>query len=511
MSEIRLSVIQFVEHPDLLNDQSLSATQRVILKSTYGEPLTPVEIAIYLARTGREKYEEVEVKEETIMAGRRSGKTSKIACYIVAYEAFRDHGLPYGEEAVILLIATQIKQARIAFRHIRRCLQKSRILSNRIVSLTKDEIKLDNGITIACYPASYVAVRGVTIVTVICDEMAFWRHDSNAANPEEEILDALRPGMTDVVNAKLVKVSTPFSKQGTLWNDFWRRKELDFPVWQVSTSEMNPSIKAAELERYRKKNEQKYRREYLAEFAENITDYLDAEAVDHCVVRGRKALPPVPGFTYCAALDPAFGHDDFALAIEHAEADGKIVLDLLVSWRGTKGKPLSCEHVLKEIKCYLDCYGITRAVGDQHCFAVIHQQLLKLGISYQQVHFGSNARAEIFGNLKYLLLNDMIEMLDHREFLDQLLNLEERAMDGGRIDVRPAGTMRDDLAVVVGLCCSEMTKQPVALPEPELGLIDRGRMTKYFIPGQCPVEVICGNYPRCLDEGCCQGFKDTRG
>jgi hypothetical protein len=105
----------------------------------------------------------------------------------------------------------------------------------------------------------------------------------------------------------------------------------------------------------------------------------------------------------------------------------------------------------------------------------------------------------------------MIEMLDHREFLDQLLNLEERAMDGGRIDVRPAGTMRDDLAVVVGLCCSEMTKQPVALPEPELGLIDRGRMTKYFIPGQCPVEVICGNYPRCLDEGCCQGFKDTRG
>jgi hypothetical protein len=292
MSEIPLSVIDFVEHSDLLNDKSLSVTQKVILKSTYGEPLTPKELAIYLARTGRVSYEELEVKEETIMAGRRSGKTSKIACSIVAYEAFRDHGLPPGEEGLIALIAPTIRQARIAFRHILRCLLQSPILSRLIASITKDEIKLKNGIRIACYPCSFVSIRGVTLVAVICDELGFWCHNSDAANPEMEVLDALRPGMANVANSKLLKISTPFAKQGVLWDDFRRRKELDFPVWRVSTAEMNPSIRPTELERYRKKDEQNFRREFMAEFTEIINAYVDPEVVEQCIVRGRKELPP---------------------------------------------------------------------------------------------------------------------------------------------------------------------------------------------------------------------------
>jgi len=52
-------------------------------------------------------------------------------------------------------------------------------------------------------------VRGRIIVAVIADEIAFWA-DDQSANPAQEVLDALRPGMITVRNAKLVKISTPF-------------------------------------------------------------------------------------------------------------------------------------------------------------------------------------------------------------------------------------------------------------------------------------------------------------
>ena len=445
-----------------------------------------------------------------LLAGRRSGKTSKIAAPIVIYESFRDHGLKRGEEASVILLAPQIAQARIAFRNIRDYLRRSPILSKRIVRETKNEITLNNGITIGCYACSYVAVRGVTIVTAVCDEMAFWPHDSSAANPEQEILDALHPGMANVVHPKLIKISTPFGKQGILWTEFQRREELDFPVWQVSTVHMNPAIKAAELEKQRRRDEQKFRREFMAEFSENVTSWIDSEILELCIVRSRKELPRVPGAFYVAAIDPAFLHDDFALIISHILADGTVVLDLLVWWRGTKRTPLAFELITQEIKFHLDKVKINTVVGDQYCAAVIRQQFLKLGIYYKDFTFGSHTRAEIFGNLKHLLIQRKIELLDSHELLEQLRSLEQRATDGGQTDIQASGSMRDDLAIVVALCCNELCQRQDVMCAPQLGLIGTRRNLLNYVPNNCPVAAICANFPNCLDEGQCQDFKDER-
>ena len=55
--EIELNIIDFIRHPDLLNDQSLSETQITVLKVIYGQPLTDRELEIYRRGTGRESYE----------------------------------------------------------------------------------------------------------------------------------------------------------------------------------------------------------------------------------------------------------------------------------------------------------------------------------------------------------------------------------------------------------------------------------------------------------------------
>jgi hypothetical protein len=502
-TEHELTILEFVEHQQLLNDRSLSKCQRAILKSIYGLALDEEELEIYKRCTGLEIYDPKEQIDVSIIAGRRGGKTSKIAAPVAVFEAFRDHGLPPGEEGYVLLLAPQRAQARIAFRAIRRYIMSSPVLSKHVIRVFKDEIKLDNGITICCGTASYVAVRGVTIVAVICDEMAFWRHDETSANPEQEILDALRPGMATVRNPKLIKISTPFRKEGILWNEYQMRAQLEFPVWQVSTQEMNPTISSRVLNKAQRLDEQKYRREYLAEFCENIASWIEYDTLQACVVPNRRELPPVAEFEYMAVIDPGFVHSDFALAILQLSPDGIIALCQLRSWRGSKKQPIAFGWVCRQIKQQLDEYGINRVITDQYYAQAVIQELSKLGVVAEQRAFSGSTRATIFSNLRHLLVEQKIELLDSPELLSQLRSLEEERTERGQINIRARGQNRDDLAVVVALGANELSRQTFVPLVPELGIVETFRQD----PFNCDISAVCGNFPRCMDRFCCQGFK----
>ena len=143
-----------------------------------------------------------------------------------------------------------------------------------------------------------------------------------------------------------------------------------------------------------------------------------------------------------------------------------------------------------------------------NCAPVIRQELLKLGIYYEDFAFGLHTRAEIFGNLKHLLVQRKIELLDNPELLRQLRSLEELKTDRGQVDIRPSGGVKDDLPVALALAASELTKRPSPLPPLQLGIVDRSPLD--LIPGICPLEAICANFPRCMDERSCQGFVGER-
>jgi len=300
------------------------------------------------------------------------------------------------------LIAPRTYQAQIAFRFIRAYLENSPLLSGRIRKVRRNEIDLANNITIGCYPCSYVAVRGISIVAAVCDELGFWWHEETAANPDEEVLAALRPAMCTFPTPKLIKFSTPYRKDGVLSREFQQRAELSFPVWQLSTFEMNPQVQPDRLIAERQRSEEQYRREYLAEFTDEITGWIVPEVLEPCVVRGRTELPRVENATYVAAVDPTFVRNDFALAILHRTSDGPLVVDRVARWAGTKKAPLGYEWVCEEIVRILKEYGVNSVLGDQYCAPVIQQYLQKLGVCYKHFTFGMRTRADLFGNLKAL-------------------------------------------------------------------------------------------------------------
>jgi phage terminase large subunit-like protein len=455
----QLNIIEFITHPEVLNDQSLSVAQQAFLKATYGLVLNSEEREIYQRATGRSEIVLAEQNEATLIAGRRSGKTSKIGAYIALYEAFRDHHLTRGDRGYVMLIAPTKNQAKIAMRFIRAYLMSSPLLKQYVARERSEEVELTNGISIACYPCSYIAVRGVSVVCCICDELAFWRHEETAANPEEEVLCAVRPSMATYSTSKLIKTSTPHRKDGVLWREFQQRAELDHLVWQLPSPEMNPTLQLSVLEKARKRDEENFRREFMAEFTDQIAAWVVPDVLDPCIVRGRIELPRVENASYVVAVDPAFKHNDFALAVLHATADGPVVVDRVARWAGTKKAPLGYEWVCGEIARISKEYGIREVLGDQYCAQVIKQYFDKLGIHYREYTFGAQTRADLFGNLRHLLVQRKIELLDEPVLLRELRTLEERHTPNGNIDIRPSHSQKDDVAVAVALGAFELTKR----------------------------------------------------
>ena len=242
-----MNIIDFITELNLLQGSELSLGQRAILKATYGLELSRAELDVYRRGTGREIYEPREHTEATVIGGRQGGKTSRIDATIAIYEAFR-HQLKRGERAYVLLIAPVINQAQIAFNFIRDFILASPVLASKVVKIRKDEIDLSNRITIACHACSQVTIRGKRVVAAVLDEVGFWRDEVTAANPAQDVLNALRPAMATFPNHKLIKISTPHRKEGVLWRDYNERAEREYLVWQLTTAEMNPTISVDFLE-----------------------------------------------------------------------------------------------------------------------------------------------------------------------------------------------------------------------------------------------------------------------
>ena len=272
---------------------------------------------------------------------------------------------------------------------------------------------------------------------------------------------------------------------------------------------MYPEFSAAKLEKAQERDDRKYRREYLAEFSEDVSSWIDPEILQMCVMEDRNELPPMPDTFYLAAVDAGFVRSDFALVIAHFSPNGQLVIDRVERWRGTKKTPVGFECTCKQVVAILRDYDINSLWGDQYCAPIISQELQKSGIRYEQFTFDWNTRPRIFGNLKHLLNQRRIELPDDIELLKQFRSLDEKKTNRGQVDVRPSGKGRDDLAVAVALAAYQLVERPPMSSTLQLGIVERYNALG-LIPETCHLATVCGNHPRCMDLGGCQGFDDQR-
>ena len=120
--------------------------------------------------------------------------------------------------------------------------EQEALIRRMIERETADTFDLTDGVTIEVGTTSFKTVRGYTIVAALCDELAFWPTD-DSAEPDYEVLNALRPGMVTIPNAMLLCASSPYARRGALWDAHRRHFGKDddpILVWHADTRTMNP-------------------------------------------------------------------------------------------------------------------------------------------------------------------------------------------------------------------------------------------------------------------------------
>ena len=194
-----------------------------------------------------------------------------IAVYLATMREWRQY-LQRGEKATVMVVAQDRKQARVIMRFVTGLLNGSPLLKPLITSQTRDSISLSTQVVIEIHTASMKSTRGYAICAALLDELAFFPTD-DSAEPDQEVLAALRPGMAMIPDAMLLCASSPHARRGALWDAYRRHygKEGDpILVWKATTRQMNPLVRQswvdAEIERDPAKNTS----EYLAEFRRDL-------------------------------------------------------------------------------------------------------------------------------------------------------------------------------------------------------------------------------------------------
>jgi len=427
----------------LFKDLATWHAWEVYLRGLFGLELeSAADKKLWKACTGQAKPAG-KVRESFVICGRRSGKSylsAVIASFLAAFKDWRPYLSP-GEKGWIFVIANDKQQAGIIKAYISGIFHRVACLKALVEKETVETIELRNGVNIAVKTASFRSLRGYTVLCAILEEIAFWRSDESA-NPDKEILAAVRPALATVPDSLLLGISTPYSRAGVLFDMFkaYYGRAGGPLIWKAPTRVMNPSIDRRLIENALKEDPQAAAAEWEAEWRQDIEAFITQELVEACTVPGRFELPRVEGVEYHGFADPSGGRQDsFTLGIAHAEASGKIVLDVLRERR----PPFQPEAVAGEYCDVLKSFGISRIAADRYAGEWVTAAFRKHGIT---VDASELSASELYIEMLPMISNGTAELLDIKRLAGQLVGLERRARPGGKDLVTHYAGGHDDCA-----------------------------------------------------------------
>jgi len=483
------NIIRAINDPSIFGRYFRSDTWtawRVFLAALFGLPLGFDQLRLFQQFTGRSTAPKAPLQEAWLVVGRRGGKSFILAVIAVFLACFRDWK-PYlgpGEVGTVMIIAKDRQQARSIKRFISGLLRETPMLSRVLEEETAESIRLTNRIVIEIHTASYRSTRGYTIVAALLDEIAIWDTDETSAEPDVEVINAIKPGMATVPGSMLLCASSPHARRGALWEAHRKHFGQDNDqvlVWQGATRAMNPSVPQSYIDAHMAEDPARARAEYFAQFRTDVASFVSHEVVDAAVAVGRHELPRVEGVHYTGFTDPSGGSSDsMSLGIVHGEGDAagnrRWVHDLA---REVK-PPFSPDAVVAEFGALLKAYGITTVHGDRYGGMWPRERFGVHGINYQ---VATKSASELYLELLPILNSGRVELLDQPRLITQLCQLERSPSRGGRDNIsHPPGGHDDIINAVAGAIV--MAQAGALVPELSIHVpIDFSRASIGVMPG----------------------------
>lgn len=502
-------IIEFVTGDEYLGDRTLSVPQLAVLKAIYGLEMTVEEAAAFSAMHEQRPAKKGGYEEVSLGFGRRSGKGEKIGANVVAYECIRfnpEHLAP-GETAYGIVVAQNEKQARIVRDYVE---AKLRILEEKgwrvfeevaaqSRSVTAEVIRLANRVHVACFPCKKVAVRGVTAIVILLDELGHWQLEADAYNADVEVIRAIRPCRATMrargLRVPLLKTSTPFDEIGAFHDDWKRRdRSRQMVLHEVPTRFLNPTITQEFLEEERIADPESFDREYLAKWGSGAQSKpITGDMVDACTEHGRLIVPPRPGTEYVARLDAAYKRDTFPVGIGHLEGE-TVVVDLLQVWKPRSGgRHLDDKEVVAEMAGLLRPYGIDRVAGDQFCDVPLKTELQKYGIGFMEKPTTETSKFIEFQNLIAVMSAKQLRLPDDQQIKIDLTGIRKK---GKWVGAPKLANRHDDIFTVIRGIVFDLLpmSQRLDLAEMNRGAMPQTEMERLFRPAHRDSEELPVNF-----------------
>lgn len=440
------------------------------------EAFVPDALARFCQLTGRTCWGAVAYSELWAVAGRRGGKSYAIAVLSLWLALMVPYAmLMPGERGVVAVYAADRRQARQVVRYVTGLVHVVPDLREFVDGEARAE-GLDfwhgawqQATAIEVQTANWRLARSGTCVAAICDELAFWRAEDDGANPDAEILAAIRPSLA-TTEGPLVCISSPYAKRGELFETHGRCYAVDDEpvlVVQAPSWVLNPGLPQSFLDREKERDPARFRAEYGAAFRDDVEHFITEALVARAIVPGRVEVPPTRvctshnphmprpwddmGVTRVAFIDPAggTGQDSATLAIaSRSRASISVELEFVREIR----PPFSPSQAMATFAADLKRYGLSRAYGDAYAGDWPAEALRRNGCDYTRSQWN---RSELFLELLPLLAANEVRLLDLPRLRAQLLALERRTTAAGRDAVTHGRTKHahDDVANAVAGAC----------------------------------------------------------
>jgi hypothetical protein len=434
------NIIRALDDPKLFQPWSRGPSWdgwRAVLKAAYALPMTVDEVEFFRSVADRDPPDRP-VRELWCVVGRGGGKDS-VASVIAAHTAalFSDGDrLRPGERGLVMCLATDRDQSKIVLNYTRSFFTDIPMLASMVNRETAIGFELNNKIDVAVTTNSFRSVRGRSILCAILDETAFWL-DENSANPDEEVLTAIKPALARLPGSIVIGISTPYRKKGLLYKKFKQHfgKDGDILVIRAATRQMNPTIDQTFIDEALEDDPAKAKAEWLAEFRDDIGGWADFALIEQAVDLGVTVRPPLSKFKYWSFCDPSGGaRDSFTCAIAHDE-NGIAVLDCVVEIRA----PFNPTSATGQIANTLKAYGLHSTMGDKYAAQWVVDAFAQCGIKYEH---SERDRSSIYLDVLPLFTSGKVRLLDSKRLVNQFASLERRTSSIGkdRVDHGPGGT-----------------------------------------------------------------------
>ncbi len=195
--------------------------------------------------------------------------------------------------------------------------------------------------------------------------------------------------------------------------------------------------------------------EWLGEFRNDIAAYVSREVVEALVTPNCFERPPISTISYRAFVDPSGGSSDaMTLAIAHTE-DGRVILDAVRE----RKPPFSPDAVVTDFCDLLDTYRVRSVTGDRYAGEFAREPFRKRGVEYL---VADKPRSDLYRDMLPKLNSGVVDLLDHKRLITQIVNLERRVARGGRESIDHSPGNHDDIANSVAGVIDLLANKPHA-------------------------------------------------